>query len=572
VKTLRRAVLLLLALVAPAHAQRTMVIERFDARITVNPDGSIDVVETISPRFSGTWNGIYRTIPIKYRTPQGFNWSVRIELQRVTDGSGQPLRTEASRERHYAKYQIWVPGAVNATRTVVLSYRVHNALRFFENHDELYWNVTGDEWEVPIEAATADIHLPAGAEAVRAIAFNGTYGSRTQDAAVGVAGTTVRIAMPRILQFREGMTAVVGWNPGLVARPTATDKVTGFLANNWPLAIPIPVFFAMFWLWRRRGRDPRPLPVAVRYEPPDGLSPAEAGTLLDNSADMRDITATVVDLAVRGHLRIEDVEVPRFFGLLKDEDYIFHRLDPPPGAPSPAPHEQEVLRGIFDGARSVKMSELANSFYKHLNGIRSAVFSRLIAKRAYRSRPDTVRTVWVFIGLLLGGMMAIGGATLAGIFLLTPVPFVVAGILVGLIVAGFGLFMPARTVAGARLLEQVLGFEEFLDRVESDRFERVVKTPEMFERCLPYAMAFGVEKKWARAFEDIYTVPPTWYTGTHVSGISSFNVASFSSRLSQMSSTAASTMSSSPRSSGGSGFSGGGSSGGGGGGGGGGGF
>jgi uncharacterized membrane protein len=145
---------------------------------------------------------------------------------------------------------------------------------------------------------------------------------------------------------------------------------------------------------------------------------------------------------------------------------------------------------------------------------------------------------------------------------------VIAGVVSGLIVAGFGRIMPARTVEGARVLERVLGFEEFLRRVEGDRLERVVKTPEMFERLLPFAMAFGVERKWAKAFEGIYREPPTWYVG---STTGPFDLNGFSSRLGDLSTRAESTMSSSPRSSGGSGFSGG-SSGGGSGGGGGGGF
>jgi uncharacterized membrane protein len=151
---------------------------------------------------------------------------------------------------------------------------------------------------------------------------------------------------------------------------------------------------------------------------------------------------------------------------------------------------------------------------------------------------------------------------------MTPVPFVIAAIASGLIVAAFGRIMPARTVQGARALERVLGFEEFLRRVEGDRLERVVKTPEMFERFLPFAMAFGVERKWAKAFQDIYREPPTWYVG---STAGPFDMSGFSSRLGDLSSRAESTMSSSPRSSNGSGFSGG-SSGGGSGGGGGGGF
>jgi len=169
------AIFLLVAV--PAAAERTLVIERFDAIIDVDSDGSIAVEETIVPRFTGSWNGIFRTIPVEYRTPQGLNYTLRLAVESVTDDSGQKLKYESSRERHYRKLKIWVPGATDATRTVKLRYRVSNGLRFFDEHDELYWNVTGDEWEVPIESASALVRLPSGVSGVRATAFRGAYGS-----------------------------------------------------------------------------------------------------------------------------------------------------------------------------------------------------------------------------------------------------------------------------------------------------------------------------------------------------------------------------------------------------------
>ena len=559
--------LLLLLGAAPASAQRTMVIERFDVAITVNLDGTIDVTETISPRFTGSWNGIFRTIPVVYHSPQGFNWKIRLDLQSVTDAGGQPLEVETSRVGANAKYRIWVPGAQDATRTVVLRYRASNALRFFDEHDELYWNLTGDEWEETIEAATATITLPDGVEGVRAIAFNGAYGSTAQDATVSVAGGTIRIEMPHGLGFREGMTAVVGWNP-LVPRPTATAKTLGFLTSNWPLFLPIPVFFLMLTLWRRRGRDPDDLPIVVRYQPPEGLTPGEAGTLLDNSADMRDVTATLVDLAVKGHLRIEERKKDRFLGMWTDEEVALLRTSG--GAEPLTRHEQRVLDGVFRGVSEVELSDLENEFYTELPKIKSDLFDQLIASGHYRSRPDSVQAGWIGGGFLVGFLVAIVGSILgAKLLLLTPVPFIVAGVLCGAIVVGFGTVMPARTVKGARTREQLVGFEEFLRRVEKERYQQVKLTPEMFERFLPWAMAFGVEKKWAKAFDGLALEPPRWYLGT---GLHAFSAADFSARLGGFSTKVSSTMSSSPRSSGGSGFSGGGSSGGGGGGGGGGGF
>jgi uncharacterized membrane protein len=556
---------------SPAAGQRTLAIERFDAAIRVERDGAIQVTETITARFTGSWNGIYRTIPVKYRTARGFNWTLGLSLEDVTDAAGQRLRTESSRERHYVKIKIWVPGAEDATRTVVLRYRATNGLRFFEDHDELYWNVTGDEWDVPIEAAAATIELPANASGVRAIAFNGAYGSTAQDATVATSGTTVRIAMPHALAFHEGLTAVVGWDKGVVTPPTTADRATGFVRSNWPLAIPVPVLLAVFGIWRRRGRDPARRPVAVQYEPPDGLTPAEAGTLIDNSADMRDITATLVDLAVRGHLKIEERDDRKLLGLIGGREFVLHRQPLPAGAAALTRHERRVFDGIFSGrGDTVELSQLEDEFYTELPGIRDAVFDLLLGHGFYRARPDRVRARWMVGGVVLGIAIGAGGGAVSGALLMTPVPFVVAGALVAVIMLAFGAVMPARTEAGARALERVLGFEEFLRRVESEHFKRIaIGHPEWFDRYLPFAMAFGVEKKWARAFEGIYTESPRWYVGPSVTH---FSASRFSSNLASLSSAASSTLASSPRSSSGSGFGGGGSSGGGGGGGGGGGF
>ena len=554
--------------------EKSYSIERLDARIRVNRDASIDVTETITARFVGSWNGLYRMIPFKYRNAQGLNWTLGVSLQSAQDDAGRNLKVETSRERHYIKYKIWIPGAQNADRTLVLRYRATNGLRFFDEHDELYWNVTGDEWTVPIRAARAEIELPPGTPGVRAIAFNGVYGSTARDASVDIQGNVVRIAMPQPLGYREGLTAVVGWNKGVVTAPAAVARAVETARSNWPLLIPIAVLVLAFLTWWRRGRDPRRRPIAVQYEPPPRMTPAEAGTLLDNRADMRDITATMVDLAVRGQLRIEEHQNPKLFGLFGGgTEYSLHRLKPVSADYSDgmAPHESKVYSGIFLGHNEVvPLSELKDEFYTQLPRIRDAIFDALTANGFYRNRPDKVKQNWIGVAVGIGLLVGVGGTYLSKLTTLTPVPFVIAGVVSALILLVVAQIMPARTEAGARALEQVLGFEEFLRRVESEHLKRViVGHPELFDKYLPFAMAFGVEQQFARAFDGIYTQPPQWYVG---SSMANFNVIHFSSNLSQLSTVASSTMSSEPRSSSGSGFGGGGSSGGGGGGGGGGAF
>jgi len=563
-------VLAALALSATSlSAQRSYSIERFDAQIRVNRDASIDVTETMTAQFNGSYNGLYRTIPIKYRNAQGLNWTLGISLQSARDDAGRNLRTETSREGANIKFKMWIPGAMNATRTIVLRYHATNGLRFFDEHDELYWNITGDEWEVPIRAATAEITLPPGATGLRAIAFNGMYGSTARDARVTIDGNVVRIVTPHVLDYHEGLTGVVGWDKGAVTAPTAADRAMETASSNWPLLIPIPVLLFAFWRWRRSGRDPRRRPIAVQYEPPAHVSPAEAGTLLDNSADMRDITATLVDLAVRGYMRIEEQQNPKLFGLFGGgTSYTLHRLKTADGL---APHERVVFDGIFGvHGDHVQLDELKDEFYRQLSPIRDAIFTQLTGSGFYQRRPDKVKQIWIGYGIGAAILIGVGGAFVAASFLLTPVSFIIAAIVSGVILVIFAQIMPARTEAGTRTLEHVLGFEEFLRRVESDNLKRIiVGHPELFDKYLPFAMAFGVEKQFARAFEGIYTQPPQWYVGPSVLN---FNVGNFSSSMSHLSTVAATTMASTPRSSSGSGFGGGGSSGGGGGGGGGGAF
>jgi hypothetical protein len=572
------AALCLLAWPVAAEAQRSLVIQQFDADIEVGSDGVITVTETIQPRFTGSWNGLYRTIPIEYRTPQGFSYELRLDVESVTDGSGGPLRFESKRERHYRKLKIWIPGAADTVKTVVVRYRVRNGLKFFEEHDELYWNVTGDEWEVPIDRVRAVVRLPAGVEGIRSYAFTGGYGSQESAARISQVGTTLTIETTRALNFREGVTTAIAWSPGVVARPTGADRTREFLSANAVLLVPVGVFGVMYWLWSRHGRDPRRQPVAVRYEPPGALTPAEVGTLVDNSPDMRDITATIVDLAVRGFLRIKETQEDRFLGLSTKTEYALQLVRADSEWKDLRRHEEGLLHALFGqtagpvtapGAAGavideVSIDDLKNRFYKHVPEIQQRLFSQLIDRGYYLRRPDRVRAV----SYALAAIVAIGGSVLSGIAQAGAAPFV-ASIVSGVIIGVFGHFMPARTVEGARALEGSLGFEEFLGRVESDRFDRIVKTPAMFEKFLPFAMALGVERNWARAFEGIYTSRPDWYVGPYHG---SFGPRVFAASLADLSSNARTAMTSAPRSSGGSGVGGGGFSGGGFGGGGGGGF
>jgi uncharacterized membrane protein len=552
------AILALLFLICGVSA-RELEIQNFHADVVVSPDGSINVTEKIQVHFTGSWQGLYRSIPIEYVTPQGFNYTLFVDVKRVTDEDGRTLKFDSSRERHYRKLKIYVPGAFNATHTISIEYSVADGLRFFEDHDELYWNVTGDLWDYPIQAASATIELPAGTTNIRANQFTGGYGSRAQDADIQLSGNDVAVHTRNSLRFHEGLTIAVAFDKGFVKAPTAFDKFSLFIRSNWPLLIPVAALLLMFYLWWTRGRDPRLRPITAQYEPPGQLTPGECGALIDDSADMRDITASIVDLAVRGFMVIEEHDKTSMLGLKHDKDFNFILSKDRSAWSALKPHEQVLLNGIFSAGtvgESVPMSSLQNRFYKNLADLKSRIFESLVSLGYYRRRPDSVRSFYIGVGIVVGVLMAWGGGALGAALGMSSQTFIIAGILTGIIVCAFGWFMPAHTEAGTRAVEGILGFEDFLAHVESDRFNRMIKTPQMFEKFLPFAMALGVEKNWSKAFAGIMTEPPGWYRGG-VYG-PNFYPWVFTTNLSYMSNQAGSVMASAPRSSGGSGFGGGG--------------
>jgi uncharacterized membrane protein YgcG len=551
--------LTLISLFVCAAPAKELRIEKFSSEIVVAPNGSIDVTEVITVRFiGGPWHGLYRSIPVEYVTPQQLNYSLFLTVKNIADSDGNKLKFEASRERHYRKLKIFVPNADNSTHTISIEYTVSDALRFLEDHDELYWNITGDEWDIPIQSADARIILPEGTTNIRANVFTGSFRSTAHDADVEIVGNGVEVRTRDALRYHEGLTVAVAFDKGFVHEPTAFDKFSLFVRSNWPLGLPFVVFAIMFYLWWTQGRDPRLRPIAAQYEPPDQLTPGEAGTLVDNSADMRDITSSIVDLAVRGYMVIEEHQKDRMLGLVHDKDYNFVLKKERSEWATLKPHEQVLLNGFFTMGtvgESVSMSSLENRFYKNLPDIKSRIFESLVTHGYYRRRPDSVRASYIGAGVVIGLLSIWGGTAIASSMGMAPLTFIIAGVLSAATICGFGWFMPAHTEQGARALEGVLGFEDFLNHVESDRFNRTIKTPQMFEKFLPFAMALGVEKNWSKAFQGIMTQPPDWYRGSYGPN---FYPMMFTSDLSTMSSRASSVMASAPRSSGGSGFDGGG--------------
>ena len=566
---LYRALFIVIFFVSPLLGRSWRVAD-FNDTISIHEDGSAAVHERITLAFAGSWNGIHRFIPVEYPGARGTNYTLFLNVTGVSDGNGGKLKYESSTANGFRDLKIFIPDAVDANRTVEIDYTVRNGLRFFEDHDEFYWNVTGNEWPVPIDHASALVNFPnSAAGSLRAQAFTGAYGSAERGASAEVRGSEVSFETGNPLPMRGGMTIDIFIPKGILQEPSEFTRLLWFVGSNPIVFLPFWTFAVMFTLWWYKGRDPDPgLSVAPMYEPPAGMTPAEAGTLLDDTIHPRDITCTLVDLAVRGFVKIEEVDDKGI--VFHHKDYIFHLLKPRDRWDGLASHERVMLENVFAGGEDTRLSSLKNRFYAAIPAIQQDIKSALKKKGMYLLDPDSAN------GYSLAAVILIVAPFLMLQFLWNKAVFSSVGLLIlcGIISAIiwwlFARQMSAKTVQGGRTRIAVLGFQEFMNRVDADRLKRM--PPDTFEKFLPYAMALGVEHQWAQAFAGIVQSAPTWYVSPN--GGMGFNPIFFSSSMHSMTTDMHQVFVSSPRASstgsgwsggGGGGFSGGGFGGGGGG-------
>jgi uncharacterized membrane protein YgcG len=369
--------------------------------------------------------------------------------------------------------------------------------------------------------------------------------------------------------MRGGMTIDVFIPKGIFESPSALAKLVWFIASNPVVFLPLVTLAVMFTLWWYKGRDPDPgESVAPMYEPPAGISPAEAGTLLDDTIHPRDITSTIVDLAVRGFIKIEE-KIDK--GLVfNHKDYVLHLLQKRQDWQGLAPHERVMLENIFAGDTPVvQLSSLKNRFYTAVPVIREDIMSALKSKGIYLLDPESANGYSIGAAFAVLMIFAILQFFHVADFL-SSIPLLIGCVLISAWIWWlFARVMTAKTTKGARTQIAVLGFQEFMNRVDADRLK--IMPPDTFEKFLPYAMALGVEHHWAQAFAGIVKDPPSWYAapGGSVPGMG-FNPILFSSAMHGMATDMHQTFVSAPRASssgsgwsGGGGFSGGGFSGGG---------
>ncbi len=562
---MKKAALVLIFIGLITTPLRAWIIKDYQVEIRVEESGDLQVTERIVVDFGGERrHGIYRDIPLVFKDPLGERHRIKIKGVFVTDDRARPRKVRLSHRGNWLKIRIGQANRlVRGVQSYIIDYRVKYALYHINDVDELYWNAIGTGWAVPIKNASATVVLPFQGQNLQVACYTGRRESREQDCAWERRESEIAFALTRPLYPHEGLTVAVGWPPGLVK----IVKGPGILGSPWFYAfLYLAVLLALlYWLWRTRGRDIGGRGVIqVQYHPPEDMTPLEAGTLIDERMDMRDVVAEIVDLARRGYLTIEEVEEDRLlFG--KKRDYIFHRQKGGEGSLHNSPYDITLLSALFPLGDTQRLSGLKKKFYEHLPTIRDSVFSLLRRKGYFLHNPATVRNTYRTIGVIIA-ILTVIGLSFVGRFMGTPpAPIMVAGMGTAALLIAFGQIMPRKTAKGRLTWEHLKGYEEFISRVEKPVIEKLFspqEIPKVFEEALPYAIAFGEAERWAAAFEGLFQEPPRWYRT-----YGPYSPIYLGHSMDHFAQQASTTLASAPRSSGsgGGGFSGGGGGGGGGG-------
>lgn len=559
---------IVVATATPAAADTGWAIDGFRAVITIRPDGSLAIIESIDVDFDGLQkHGIFRDIPTRYRYDDAHDRLYRLSVQGVTDASGHGVTYQVSAGGAVTEIKIGDPGrTVSGKQSYRISYTVAGALNAFADHDELYWNVNGAEWGVPTAMASATVLVPVAGALQRVTCFQGATGS-TEPCRASTAGNQAGFTATRPFSPGEELTIVTALRPGAVAvaAPDLVTRPRGFADyfSTSPLALGLAAvvfvggLFVVWWAWWTRGRDRGAARGAIvaEYEPPAKLRPAQLGVLVDETADPRDLVATIVDLGVRGYLTI--TEHPKK-GLFGHTDWTLDRKKP---GDDLLPYERKLFDGLFRSGDSVLLSTLKGSFASTLKSAEDLLYADARQRGWFVADPSKIRTMYAGLGCLT----ALGGVGLVFLLGRTFGWGLAGGAVVpaGLALLVLNRAMPARTETGSALLARTLGFKRYMDTAETDR-ARFAEKEGLFTAYLPYAVMFASVEQWMRAFAGLDTAQAvsSFYVGP-----GPFNALVFANSFSSFSSSLASTVVATPAGSGGSGFSGGGFSGGGGGGG-----
>ncbi len=479
--------------------------------IQVRPDISLQVHEQYQVDFrQDPHHGIYRQIPVFYRRGILFQ-NLRLQVLKVL------------RNQNPEPYKTWLRGRdlmirigsphrrVSGLETYDLVYRIRYGLDFENDSAYLYFNAVGPQWSVPLEHGVVVVTLPPNTPYGTAHAWLGPPGSRRHRIPAQVLDERHLLFQPReAVMPGQAFTVVVAMPARFFVKPDLMEQIWHQFTDNLVFLIPLFTFFLLLGAWYRWGRDPAlRRRVVVRYDPPADLTPGEAGVLVDERVNPRDLAATLLDLARRGYLVIQSearkmlfFTVHRYRLTLKKPDLSDLKM-----------HEKALLEALFPYPRvedtTVEHLEIRERLRRKIGRITRA-FYRAVTRAGY----FPVAPNWVRVGVFSLGIVIFAGAILLGTLKVLQGPLILSFLFSAVLVMAFSPFMPRKTPKGVRKYLEVKGFEEFLRRVDRDRIQRLGRDADAyFAELLPYAVVFGVEDRILEAFDGLLSGSPTWFVG-----------------------------------------------------------
>ena len=621
------------------HAISAEEILLFDSHISVHEDSSMTVTENITVRAENKKikRGIYRDFPTNYKGKLGNKIKVGFDIIEVLrNGYQEPFHTKKISNG----IRIYIGDknryVSSGEHTYTIKYKTNQQLGFFEQHDELYWNVTGNGWEFPILQAKASIRLPSTIieQDVKLEAYTGLIGSRGQsyETDIGYSGNYL-FKTNRPLSSNEGLTVVVAWPKGHIDPPGFIQKLQWWTSANIdnPLVIFGFIGLLLFYLftWWQVGRDPKAGLIIPHYQPPKGFPPGAMRYIKEMGHDKKVFTAAILNLAVKGYIKIHKTSSKFELESIKKPDMklpigehaVLSNLFKVYGQKLTLKNKNHRLisSAISEHKKALKQ-EYSQSYFLHNKKylIIGILITILLAIYIFISIPDSSEpgaalflvfwlSIWTPVtGFLiyawyqalrrklsgekasdLGTFALFAGVwsffevgALAGLGALIGIANGILIVLLFVVNIIFYFLLKTPTLKGRKLLDKVEGFKQYLEVAEKEELNLKYppnKTPKLFEAYLPYALALGVENQWSEQFVDVFnTTEGKNYHPTWYSGYQwrSDNLPDFTNSVGSALSSAISSSSTAPgTSSGSSSFGGGGGfSGGGGGGGGGGGW
>ncbi len=616
------------------HAKELITSYHSDIRVLENADMLVTETITVKSEQNKIKRGIYRDFPLKYKDHLGNNYKVGFELLEVKrDGNTEDYHTKNTSNGiriYIGNKDVILPADIHKFE---ITYKTNRQLGYFEDYDELYWNVTGNEWDFPIKQASATIKLPSKIKSnnIKLTGFTGKYGSKETNYIANVNSEGIsHFQTTKELKQHEGLSIVINWPKDMVFEPDLQTRFLYVLKDNTGVAIGVGgilllIIYYLF-VWSRVGKDPEAGVIFPHYEPPDGYSPASMRYIKKMGYDKTCFSTALINLAVKGYLTITEDD---------DKDYVLQKIE---DSNKPlAAGEKKLLNKLFSSGDVLVLKQTnhtkikaaldahegslekdyekiyfkTNSGYFILGLFISFILLiiSIVSQVSTSSLPPILfMMVWLSIwsiavialitnawhawkraNSITGFIAALGATAFAIPFLFfecmafymmaqeSSWSFPILILSFALINCLFYELLKAPTRAGRELLDKIEGFQRYIEVAEKHDLEYKYsggKTPELFERILPFAMALGIEQQWGKQFEDVLqsatvagaNYSPSWYHGTHWN---SHNISNFSSSLSSSLTSAVSSSSTAPGSSsgsGGGGFSGGGGGGGGGGG------